>query len=342
MSYRGEQTPISKQCNDSNAANEVPNKPRLLDEVRNRLRLKHYSLRTEKAYLYWIRRYIHANGRRHPRELDGAAVERFLSRLATEHDVAPSTQNQALSALLFLYREVLGIRLPWMESVVRAKRQRRLPVVLSKGETAALLRHLSGREAVMAGLLYGSGLRLMECVRLRIKDVDFARGEITVREGKGGKDRRTVLPASLREALRLQIETARLVHARDLADGFGEVWLPHALGRKYPNAAKLAAWQYVFPASRRSIDPRDARVRRHHIDEKILQRAVSSAAGAAGIDKPVSPHTLRHCFATHLLESGSDIRTVQELLGHKDVATTQIYTHVLSRGAGAVLSPLDR
>jgi integron integrase len=342
MSYRGEQTPISKQCNDSNAANEAPAKPRLLHEVRSRLRLKHYSLQTEKAYLYWIRRYIHANGRRHPRELDGAAVERFLSRLATEDNVAPSTQNQALSALLFLYREVLGIRLPWMENVVRAKRQRRLPVVLSKGETAAVLRHLSGREAVMAGLLYGSGLRLMECVRLRIKDVDFARGEVAVREGKGGKDRRTVLPTSLREALRLQIETARLVHARDLAEGFGEVWLPHALGRKHPNAAKLAAWQYVLPASRRSIDPRDARVRQHHIDEKILQRAVSSAARAAGIDKPVSPHTLRHCFATHLLESGSDIRTVQELLGHKDVATTQIYTHVLNRGAGAVLSPLDR
>lgn len=342
MSYRDEKTPISKQCNGPIPAHEPLAKPRLLHEVRNRLRLKHYSLQTEKAYLYWIRRYIHANGRRHPRELDGAVVERFLSRLATEDNVAPSTQNQALSALLFLYREVLGIRLPWMENMVRAKRQRRLPVVLSKGETAAVLRHLSGREAVMAGLLYGSGLRLMECVRLRIKDVDFSRSEITVREGKGGKDRKTVLPASLRDALRLQIETAMLVHAGDLEAGFGEVWLPHALTRKYPRAARMAAWQYVFPASRRSIDPRDARVRRHHIDEKILQRAVSSAARAAGIDKPVSPHTLRHCFATHLLESGSDIRTVQELLGHKDLATTQIYTHVLNRGAGAVLSPLDR
>ena len=342
MPYHGEQTPISRICNDPMPAQEPLAKPRLLHEVRNGLRLKHYSPRTEKAYLYWIRRYIHANGRKHPRELDGVALERFLSRLATEDNVAPSTQNQALSALLFLYREVLGIRLPWMENVVRAKRQRRLPVVLSKGETAAVLRHLSGREAVMAGLLYGSGLRLMECVRLRIKDVDFARGEVTVREAKGGKDRKTVLPASLREALHLQIETARLVHAGDLADGFGEVWLPHALTRKYPNAAKLPAWQYVFPASRRSADPRSARVRRHHIDEKILQRAVTSAARVAGIDKPVSPHTLRHCFATHFLESGSDIRTVQELLGHKDLATTQIYTHVLNRGAGAVLSPLDR
>jgi integron integrase len=247
-----------------------------------------------------------------------------------------------LSALLFLYREVLGIRLPWMENVVRAKGQRRLPVVLSKGETLALLQQLSGREALMAGLLYGSGLRLMECLRLRIKDVDFERNEITVREGKGGKDRRTVLPTSLREALRLQIASARLTHARDLDAGYGEAWLPYALARKYPNAPKQAGWQYVFPASRRSIDPRDGCERRHHIDEKQLQRAVSAAGKASGIDKPVSPHTLRHCFATHLLESGADIRTIQALLGHKDVATTQIYTHVLNRGAGGVLSPLDR
>lgn len=342
MSYHGKQTPISETREESGDARSQGSRPRLLDEVRSRLRMKHYSLRTEKACLYWIRRYIHANGRRHPRELDGVAVECFLSRLATEHNVAPSTQNQALSALLFLYREVLGIRLPWMENVVRAKRQRRLPVVLSKGETAALLRQMSGREALMAGLLYGSGLRLMECMRLRIKDVDFERNEITVREGKGGKDRKTVLPTSLREALRLQIASTRLMHARDLEAGFGEVWLPHALSRKYPNAPKQAAWQYVFPATRRSVNPRDGRECRHHIDEKILQRAVSSAARAAGIDKPVSPHTLRHCFATHLLESGSDIRTVQELLGHQDVTTTQIYTHVLNRGAGGVLSPLDR
>jgi integron integrase len=313
-----------------------------LDEVRSRLRLKHYSLRTEQAYLYWIRRYIHANGKRHPRELDGVVVERFLSLLATRDQVAPSTQNQALSALLFLYREVLGLALPWMENVTRAKRPRRLPVVLSKGEVATVLRNLSGREWLMASLLYGSGLRLMECMRLRIKDVDLQRNEITVRNGKGGKDRKTVLPVSLREALRLQIETARLAHARDLDAGFGEVWLPNALARKYPNAAKQMAWQYLFPASRRSIDPRDGRERRHHIDEKQLQRAVAVAARQAGIDKPVSPHTLRHSFATHLLESGADIRTIQELLGHKDVSTTQIYTHVLNRGAGGVLSPLDR
>lgn len=339
MKYHGDKPPVSES--DRPPVTPARN-PRLLDEVRARLRVKHYSLRTETAYLYWIRRYIHANGLRHPRELDGVAVERFLSLLATRDNVAPSTQNQALSALLFLYRDVLGVRLPWMENVVRAKRSRRLPVVLSKGETAALLRHLSGREALMAGLLYGSGLRLMECVRLRIKDVHFERSEITVRDGKGGKDRKTVLPASLREALRLQIDTARLKHHRDLDDGFGDAWLPHALARKYPNAGKTLAWQYVFPASRRSIDPRDGTQRRHHIDEKQLQRAVSAAARMCGIDKPVSPHTLRHCFATHLLEAGSDIRTVQELLGHKDVATTQIYTHVLNRGPGAVLSPLDR
>lgn len=339
MTYRGMRPPISE--GDGQAEN-VAGRPRLLEAVRSRLRLKHYSLRTEQAYLYWIRRYIHANGRRHPRELDGVAVECFLSRLATRDNVAPSTQNQALAALLFLYREVLGLQLPWMEDVVRAKRTRRLPVVLSKGEVAVVLRHLAGRDWLMASLLYGSGLRLMECVRLRIKDVDLQRNEITVREGKGAKDRRTVLPASLREALRLQIESARVQHARDLEAGFGEVWLPHALAKKYPNAAKQLAWQYLFPATRRSKDPRDGCERRHHIDEKQLQRAVSSAAKAAGIDKPVTPHTFRHSFATHLLESGADIRTIQELLGHKDIATTQIYTHVLNRGAGGVLSPLDR
>jgi integron integrase len=342
MTYHRGQTPISDPVEAAGTAHEAAHRPRLLDEIRSRLRLKRYSLRTEQAYLYWIRRYIQANGRRHPRELDGVAVERFLSRLATQDNVVPSTQNQALSALLFLYREVLGIELPWMENVVRAKCPRRLPVVLSKGEAATVLRHLSGREWLMASLLYGSGLRLMECVRLRIKDADLQRNEITVRDGKGGKDRKTVLPASLREALRLQIETARALHVRDLDAGFGEVWLPYALSRKYPNAGKTMAWQYLFPATRRSIDPRDGRERRHHIDEKHLQRAISATARTAGIDKPVGPHVLRHSFATHLLESGADIRTIQELLGHKDVATTQIYTHVLNRGAGGVLSPLDR
>jgi integron integrase len=316
--------------------------PRLLDEVRRRLRLKRYSFRTEQAYLHWIRRYIRCSGLRHPRELGGAEVERFLSDLATRARVAPSTQNQALAALLFLYREVLALELPWMEDIVRAKRAPRLPVVLSRAQTTALLSAMHGREALMAGLLYGSGLRLMECLRLRIKDVDFDRSEIVVREGKGGKDRRTVLPAALRDALQAQIEQARVTHARDLEIGFGAVSLPGALARKYRNAERAFCWQYMFPASRRGIDPVDGREKRHHLDESVLQRAVRTAARATGIDKPVSPHTLRHCFATHLLESGSDIRTVQELLGHKDVSTTQIYTHVLNRGAGGVLSPLDR
>jgi integron integrase len=342
MSYRGTRPPVTTSGREGEHADEPSVRPRLLDEVRSRLRLKHYSIRTEQAYLYWIRRYIQANGRRHPRELDGAAVERFLSLLATRDKVASSTQNQALSALLFLHRDVLGVELPWMETVVRAKRPRRLPVVLSKGEVAVVLRHLSGRDWLMASLLYGSGLRLMECVRLRIKDVDLQRNDITVRDGKGAKDRKTVLPVSLREALRLQIETARLTHTRDLDAGFGEVWLPNALDRKYPNAAKQMAWQYLFPASRRSVDPRDGRERRHHIDEKQLQRAITAATRLSGIDKPVTPHVFRHSFATHLLESGADIRTIQELLGHKDLATTQIYTHVLNRGAGGVLSPLDR
>ena len=335
MSYDGEQTPISSR---PGAGRE----PRLLEQVRGRMRLKHYSLRTEQAYLYWIRRYIRAWLPRHPRELDGAAVEAFLTRLATRDHVAASTQNQALSALLFLYREVLGVDLPWMENVVRARRPQRLPVVLSRAQVASLLQKLAGREALMAGLLYGSGLRLMECVRLRVKDVGLERNELVVRDGKGGKDRMTVLPGALKEALARQLAEVRLLHARDLACGHGRVYLPHALARKYPSAAAELAWQYVFPATRLSEDPRDGVRRRHHVDEKVLQKAVRRAALESGFDRPVTPHTLRHCFATHLLESGADIRTVQELLGHKDVATTQIYTHVLNRGALGVLSPLDR
>jgi integron integrase len=335
MSYAGEDTLSVDGLADAG-------RPTLLGEVRRRLRLKHYSLRTEQAYMGWIRRYIRANAPVHPRALGGVDVERFLSGLAVEGRVAPSTQNQALSAVLFLYREVLAIELPWMENVVRAKRPRKLPVVLSRGEVASLLRHLSGREWLMAGLLYGSGLRLMEVLRLRVKDVDFGRNELTVRDGKGGKDRRTVLPASLREALRRQVEDVRVLHARDREAGYGTVYLPFALARKYPNAQRELAWAYVFPAARRSRDPRDGAEKRHHIDEKVLQRAVAGAARAAGFDKPVTPHTLRHSFATHMIEAGYDIRTVQELLGHKDVSTTQIYTHVLNRGAGGVLSPLDR
>lgn len=316
--------------------------PKLLDQVRDRMRVKHYSLRTEEAYLYWIRRFILATGKRHPRELNGVVVEGFLSRLATDDNVSASTQSQALSAILFLYRQVLAIDLPWMENVVRAKAPIRVPVVFSVSEVARLLIQMSGREWLMASLLYGSGMRLMECVRLRLKDVDFERREITIRQGKGGKDRRTMLPGRLADALKVQRASVVAIHARDLEAGFGEVYLPHLLARKYPTAQREVGWQYLFPATRRSIDPLDGRERRHHIDEKVLQRAVKTALRAAGIEKPASCHTLRHSFATHLLENGYDIRTVQELLGHKDVSTTQIYTHVLNRGGNAVLSPLDR
>jgi integron integrase len=316
--------------------------PRLLDEVRSRLRVKHCSLRTEQAYVGWIRRYILANGKRHPRELGGEEVGVFLTRLVTRRNVAAGTQNQALAALLFLYREVLGQDLPWMDGVVRAKRPRRLPVVLTRDEVHRLLGQLQGRDWLMASLLYGSGMRLMECLRLRVKDVDFQRRDMIVREGKGNKDRHVPLPQAATAALREQLAAAKLLHAADLAAGHGAVWLPHALARKYPGAAWEWGWQYVFPATQRSRDPRTGTVRRHHLDEKVLQRAVQRARRAAGIVKPATCHTLRHSFATHLIEDGYDIRTVQELLGHKDVATTQIYTHVLNRGGRGVLSPLDR
>ena len=316
--------------------------PRLLDEVRRRLRVKHYSLRTEEVYLGWIRRFILANGKRHPREMGAAEVESFLTALAVEGQVAASTQNQALSALLFLYRQVLEVELPWLENVTRAKRPRRLPTVLAKDETHALLAQLDGRAWLLASMLYGTGMRLMECLRLRVKDLDFKRNEITVRDGKGGKDRRTVLPQSLVESLQREVERAHLLHELDLREGCGATYLPHALARKYPSAARELGWQYVFPSGKRSRDPRDGKVRRHHFDEGLLARALKRAALQEGIRKPASAHVLRHSFATHMLEAGYDIRTIQELLGHKDVATTQIYTHVLNRGGHGVLSPLDR
>lgn len=315
--------------------------PGLLDEVRARLRRLGMSIRTEEAYVGWIQRFVVANGKRHPRSLGAPEVEAFLSDLAVRGQVAVSTQNQAMSALLFLYREVLQLNLPWLENVRRAKRPKRLPVVLSRDEVASVLAQMDGDAWLMASLLYGAGLRLMECVRLRVKDVDFIRREITVRNGKGGKDRRTMLPATAVAALQDQLAQTRRTFERDLSAGFGEVWLPHALSRKYPQAAREWGWQYVFPASVRSVDPRSGDVHRHHIDETMLQRAVKRAVRAADIVKPASCHTLRHSFATHLLESGYDIRTIQELLGHKDVATTQIYTHVLNRGGRGVLSPLD-
>ncbi|HMM56061.1 MAG TPA: integron integrase [Rudaea sp.] len=317
-------------------------KPRLIDEVRRKLRYKHYSLRTEQAYLGWIRRFILASGKRHPRELGGGDIEVFLSRLATLDNVAAGTQNQALSAILFLYKQVLRIDPPWLSNVVRAKRTRRVPTVLSRDEVRRLLAAMDARPWLLASLLYGSGMRIMEALRLRVKDVDFARNEITVRDGKGSKDRRTVLPRSLVEPLQREIERTRILHEHDLAEGFGAVWLPHALARKNPGAERDFAWQYVFPSERRSTDPRGGAVRRQHVDDAVLSRALKQARERAGIIKPLSAHTLRHSFATHLIESGSDIRTVQELLGHKDVATTQIYTHVLNRGGNGVISPLDR
>jgi integron integrase len=316
--------------------------PKLLEQYRERLRVKHYSLRTEDAYLHWVRRYIYFHGKRHPQEMGGSEVEAFLSHLATEGRVSPSTQNQALAALLFLYREVLEKELPWMDGMVRAKRPARVPAVLTENEVRALLAQLDGTRWLASSLLYATGMRLLEGLRLRVKDVDFERREIAVRDGKGGRDRRTMLPERLIEPLRSHLARVKVLHERDLAEGFGEVYLPFALARKYPKAGRSWPWQYVFPAGSRSVDPLDGVVRRHHLDEKVVQRAVSHAARKAGIAKPVSPHILRHSFATHLLDGGYDIRTVQELLGHKDVSTTRIYTHVLNRGGRGVRSPLDR
>ncbi len=325
----------------SGSKGRVSDAPRLIDEVRRKLRFKHYSLRTEQAYVGWIRRFILANGKRHPRLLGGVEVEVFLSALAAERDVAASTQNQALSALLFLYREVLGIELAWMDSIDRAKRPRKLPTVLSRDEVSRLLAAMDGRVWLVASLLYGTGMRLMEGLRLRVKDVDFARNEICIRDGKGAKDRRTMLPRTLVEPLQREVERARAIHVQDLAAGCGAVWLPNALARKYKSANREFGWQYLFPAKDLSRDPRSGAVRRHHLDDAVLARALKMAQRRAAIVKPVSAHTLRHSFATHLIETGYDIRTVQELLGHKDVATTQIYTHVLNRGGRGVVSPID-
>lgn len=319
----------------------LPPRPKLLDEVRNRIRVKHYSLRTERVYIAWIRRFILANGKRHPRVMGQAEIEAFLTHLAVEGQVAASTQNQALAALLFLYREVLAMELPWLDGIVRAKRPQRVPTVLSASEVASLLAQLEGRTWLVASLLYGTGMRVLECLRLRVKDLDFSRNEITVREGKGAKDRRTVLPRSLVEPLQREVARARTLHEDDLRAGFGEACLPRALQRKYPDAPRDFGWQYLFPAAKRSIDPRTGVERRHHLDPEALSRALHRARSRAGIAKPVTAHTFRHSFATHLLERGHDIRTVQELLGHKDVATTQIYTHVLNRSASGVVSPLD-
>ncbi len=306
------------------------------------VRAKHYSLRTEETYVHWIKRFILFHGKRHPRNMGAPEVEAFLSSLATEKNVAASTQNLALAAVLFLYREVLGVELPWLEKVTRAKRPQRLPTVLTRREVQALLLHVEGEAGLMVRLLYGTGMRLMEGVRLRVKDVDLESRAVTVREGKGNKDRVTVLPQSLVEPLREQLARRRAIFGADVAAGRAEVYLPDALAKKYPKAPTQWAWQYVFVAAGLSKDPRSGRVRRHHLDELRVQRQVKRAAERAALAKPVSPHVLRHSFATHLIESGSDIRTVQELLGHADLSTTMIYTHVLNRGARGVVSPLDQ
>ena len=317
-----------------------PASRKLLDRVRDALRLKHYSIRTVVSYVNWIRRYVLFHNKRHPNEMGSVEVEAFLTHLAVKENVAASTQNQALSALLFLYREVLKKDLGPIDAL-RAKKPKRLPTVLTREEVRRVLGHLSGMHQLMAKLLYGSGLRLMECVRLRVKDLDFAQRAIIIRDAKDDQDRVTMLPESLIAPLQEHLLRVKRLHEEDLAKGYGAVYLPDALERKYPNANREWAWQYVFPSQRLSVDPRSGVVRRHHVDESGLQKAVREAARLAGIPKPVSPHTFRHSFSTHLLENGYDIRTVQKLLGHKDVKTTMIYTHVLQRGGLAVRSPLD-
>ncbi|MGI8788914.1 MAG: integron integrase [Pyrinomonadaceae bacterium] len=312
-----------------------------LESVRRLIRLKHLSYRTEDAYLGWIRRYILFHDKKHPKDLGASEVQAFLTHLAVEGKVAASTQNQAFAALLFLYREFLGVSLDKIENVVRAKRPQRLPEVLSREEVRKLLTFLRGEEWLVASLLYGAGLRLMEALRLRVKDVDFDYGQINVRSGKGDKDRVSVLPQSIVAPLKEHLKQIKPVHEQDLRLGYGEVYLPFALERKYTGAAREWAWQYVFPAAKRSLDPRSEKMRRHHVAGSVIQRAFKNALAQTAIAKKASPHTLRHSFATHLLESGYDIRTVQNLLGHADVRTTMIYTHVLNRGGLGVRSPLD-
>jgi integron integrase len=314
----------------------------LLDQVRTAIRLRHYSLRTEDTYVHWIKRFIVFHGQRHPAEMGEAEIGQFLSALAVDLHVSASTQNQALNAVLFLYRHVLDLNPGWIDNLVRAKRPQRLPVVLQKHEVKALLDGLEGVYWLMGHLLYGAGLRLMECLRLRVKDIDFSANHILVQEGKGNKDRVTMLPSLVKTPLAAHLTRVRELHQRDLAHGLGSVYLPHALARKYPTAPTAWGWQWVFPAKQISQDPRSGVYRRHHLHENVLQRAVRDAARQAGLIKPVGPHTLRHSFATHLLEAGYDIRTIQELLGHSDVSTTMIYTHVLNRGGKGVTSPSDR
>jgi integron integrase len=317
-------------------------KPRLLDRVRSAIRVRHYSYRTEQQYIGWIRRYIVFHRLRHPDDMGAKEVEQFLTHLARVRNVAAPTQSQALAALLFLYRHVLGVDLPWVENIVRARRPLHLPVVLTRQEVRLVLGELRGECSLVARLLYGSGLRLLEALHLRVKDIDLERQMLVVRNGKGAKDRVSILPVSLVQPLRQQLAQVRAAHADAVAHGFGGVELPESLERKYPGAHLELGWQYLFPSPKPSRDPRTGAWRRHHLLEDTVQRHVKEAVRRAGILKPASSHTFRHSFATHLLESGADIRTVQELLGHSSVKTTQIYTHVLNRGGLAVRSPLDQ
>jgi integron integrase len=320
---------------------QSPKRTRLLDQLRQVMRARHYSYRTEQSYAHWARRYILFHGKRHPKDMGAGEINTFLSHLAVEGRVSAATQNQALAALLFLYKEVLKVEVPWMDGVIRAKRSQRLPEVLTKREVRAVLEHMPPAKRLMAGLLYGSGLRLNECLNLRIKDLELERGEVMVRDGKGGKDRVTVLPKSLVPTLREHLARHKAWFEIVKADGRARCSMPDALERKYPDAPFEWKWQYLFPAPKPSKDPRSGQIKRHHLSETGLQRAVKAAVRAAGITKNVSCHTFRHSFATHLLEDGYDIRTVQELLGHSDVSTTMIYTHVLNKGGRGVTSPAD-
>ncbi len=320
-----------------------PSKPntQLLDQIRMKVRFKQYSIRTEDVYVSWAKRFILFHNKKHPSDMGSPEIEQFLTYLATERNVSASTQNQALSAIVFLYREVLQIELPQNMIFNFAKRPAKLPLVLTRDETKQLLTLLPSNWSLVGNLLYGTGMRLMEVIRLRVKDIDFTRNEIIIRSGKGNKDRVTMLPLCLKEDLRKQLVRAKTLHDKDLDDGFGSVYLPKALSVKNPVSAWFWGWQYVFPSSKRSVDPRSGATQRHHINEKGMQRAMKQALLDSNIAKPATPHTLRHSFATHLMESGTDIRTLQELLGHKNIETTMIYTHVLNRGGQGVTSPLD-
>ena len=328
--------------NDARHESRASARPRLLDRVRDAIRRLHYSDRTEETYIHWIKRFIYFSGKRHPVDMGGEEVTAFLNHLARDREVAAATQNQALAALLFLYKEALGTPLPWLDGLNRAKRPEHVPTVLSREEVTRLLNAMDGTKWLMASLLYGAGLRLRECLKLRVKDVDFSYRQILVRDGKGAKDRVTMLPAAAIQPLQAHLARVKKLHERDLSEGYGDVELPHALARKYPRAQYEWSWKFVFPSHKLSTDPKTGVIRRHHVYENYLIRGVKEAARAARIHKHVSCHTLRHSFATHLLESGYDIRTVQELLGHASVETTMIYTHVMNKGGRGVRSPLDR